>query len=197
MDGAAVLRAVAECQDVLGPAVDLDWTRPAANVDWTVARTVAHIAEGLLWYATDMAAGPTELSTLDLTVRSETPPTDLLASVRSFGIVLARVLDAADPADRGWHPLGLPDASGFAGSACDEILVHTADAAAGLGLECAPSTGLIEAILNRMFPGAPTDTDPWQTLLWANGRVDLPGRERQARWRWHCAPLSEWAAGSS
>ncbi len=99
MDGAAVLRAVAECQDVLCPAVDLDWTRPAANVDWTVARTAAHIAEGLLWYATDMAAGPTELSTLDLTVRSETPPTDLLVSVRSFGIVLARVLDAADPAD--------------------------------------------------------------------------------------------------
>jgi hypothetical protein len=29
-------------------------------------------------------------------------------------------------------------------------------------------------------------------LLWANGRVDLPGQERQTGWRWHCAPLAEW-----
>jgi hypothetical protein len=34
--------------------------------------------------------------------------------------------------------------------------------------------------------------DPWATLLWANGRVDLPGRPRQMSWRWHCAPLAEW-----
>jgi hypothetical protein len=29
-------------------------------------------------------------------------------------------------------------------------------------------------------------------LLWANGRFDLPGQERQVDWRWHCAPLEEW-----
>lgn len=192
MDGAAVLQAVKECEAALGPAVDADWTRQAANVDWTVARTVAHIAESLLWYATDMAAGPTELSTVDLTVRSDNPPTALIRTVRSFGTVLARVLDAASPQDRGWHPFGLPDASGFAGSACDEILVHTADATTGLGLTFTPSPELSAAVLHRMFPAAPTDIDPWQALLWANGRLDLPGRDRQLGWRWHCAPLSEY-----
>jgi len=192
MDGAAVLRAVGESDDVLGPAVDMDWTRQAAHVDWTVAKTVAHIAESLLWYATDMAAGPAELSSMDMTVPFDKSPAELLRTLRTFAVVLARVLDAAEPEDRGWHPFGLPDASGFAGSACDEIVIHTADAAAGLGVDFAPSGDLAEAILRRMFPWAPTDTDSWQTLLWANGRVDLPGRERQSGWRWHCAPLSEW-----
>jgi len=182
---------------MLGPAVDLDWTQQAANVDWTVARTVAHIAEGLLWYATDMVGGPTELSSMDLQVRDDTPPADLLRTQRAFGLVLARVLDAAAPEDRGWHAFGLPDASGFAGSACDEILVHTADAAGGLGLTFEPSKELAEGVLRRLFPDAPTDVDPWQALLWANGRVKLPGRERQSRWRWHCSPLSEWRGEAS
>lgn len=192
MDGTTVLRAVEECQGTLGPAVDMDWSRPAVNMDGPVAKVVAHIAEGLLWYATDLAAGPRELSTMDLTVRTDNSPADLLATVRTFGIVLARVLDAAAPEDRGWHPYGLPDASGFAGSACDEILVHTADAAGGLGLTFTPSPELAAAVLHRMFPWAPTDIDPWQALLWANGRLDLPGREHQSDWRWHCAPLSDW-----
>ena len=34
--------------------------------------------------------------------------------------------------------------------------------------------------------------DPWPALLWANGRIDLPGQERQVDWRWQCAPLEEW-----
>ena len=165
MDGAAVLRAVGESDDVLGPAVDMVWTRQAAHVDWTVAKTVAHIAESLLWYATDMAAGPAELSSMDMTVPFDKSPAELLRTLRTFAVVLARVLDAAEPEDRGWHPFGLPDASGFAGSACDEIVIHTADAAARLGVDFAPSGDLAEAILRRMFPWAPTDTDPWQTLL--------------------------------
>ncbi len=189
MDGTSVLRAVEECEQAFSPAVDRDWAVPAAHVDWSVARTVVHIAESVLWYATDMAAGPAELSTMDLTVRSDSPPAQLLRTVQTFGTVLARVLDAASPEDRGWHPFGLPDASGFAGSACDEILVHTADAAVGLGLDFAPSADLAEGVLRRMFPWAPTDIDPWQALLWANGRLDLPGLERQVDWRWHCAPL--------
>jgi hypothetical protein len=36
------------------------------------------------------------------------------------------------------------------------------------------------------------DADPWAALLWANGRIDLPGQQRQVDWRWHCAPLEEW-----
>ena len=75
---------------------------------------------------------------------------------------------------------------------CDELLVHADDAARGLGVPFSPSGALAAAILERLFPWAPAGTDPWPALLWANGRVELPGHPRQARWRWHCAPLKEW-----
>ncbi|MGI8678079.1 MAG: hypothetical protein ACR2LX_05215 [Jatrophihabitans sp.] len=38
-------------------------------------------------------------------------------------------LDAALPDLRGFHPAGSPDAAGFAGMACAELLVHAGDAA--------------------------------------------------------------------
>jgi uncharacterized protein (TIGR03083 family) len=192
VDGGEVLRAAGECQAFLGAAVDQDWTRPVPGLEWTVAEVVAHVPQGLLWYATDLAAGPRELSAMDLRVRPETPPPDLVRALDSYATVLARVIDGAAPGARGWHPWGLADASGFAAMACDELLVHTGDAARGLGLRFTPSAALAGATLRRLFPWAPTDGDPWRALLWANGRVDLPGRERQTGWRWRCAPLAEW-----
>jgi hypothetical protein len=188
VDGGEVLQAASECQAFLGGTVDRDWTRRIPDMEWTVAQAVAHIDEGLLWYA----AGPRELSAMDLRVRPETAPPDLVAMLGSYATVLARVIDGAAPGARGWHPYGLADTSGFAAMACDELLVHTDDAARGLDLSFTPSAELSRATLRRLFPWAPTDADPWQALLWANGRVDLPGQERQTGWRWHCAPLAVW-----
>jgi hypothetical protein len=192
MDGGTVLQAASECRAFLGGTLDRGWTLPIPDMDWTVAQAVAHIGEGLLWYATDLAAGPRELSAMDLRVRPETAPADLVAVLGSYATVLARVIDGAAPGARGWHPAGLADASGFAAMACDELLVHTDDAARGLGLAFTPTETLSRATLRRLFPWAPGDADPWQALLWANGRADLPGQERQTGWRWHCAPLAEW-----
>jgi uncharacterized protein (TIGR03083 family) len=192
MDGSGVLRAAAECREFLGGAVDRDWTRPLPGMDWTVAETVAHVCATLLWYSTDFTAGEREVSTMDVRVRAESPPSDLIATLRSCSTVLVRVLDGAEPGALGWHPFGVADGSGVAAMACDELLVHTADAGNGLGLEFTPSPELSAATLRRLFPWAPTGTEPWRTLLWANGREDLPGLERQTGWRWHCAPLDTW-----
>jgi hypothetical protein len=104
--------------------------------------------------------------------------------------------------------------------ACEEILVHTHDAGTGLGASFSPDPQLAERLLPRLFPwldpsagpgsgrsagpgagpsGGPGSgrsagpgPDPWATLLWANGRIDLPGRPHRASWRWRCAPLAEW-----
>jgi uncharacterized protein (TIGR03083 family) len=192
VDGAQVLQAAGECQAVLTAGLDRDWSGKLPHLDFTVAQAVTHIAGGTLWYATDLAAGPERLDTMELRVLPGTPPPELVRTIGAFATVLARVIDASPPGARGWHPFGQADASGFAAMACDELLVHTDDVAGGLELPFAPPPALARATLERLFPWAPTDADPWPALLWANGRIDLPGHQRQVDWRWHCAPLQEW-----
>jgi uncharacterized protein (TIGR03083 family) len=192
VDGKHVLEAAGACQALLGAAVDRDWTRRLPHLDFTVAQAVTHMAGGTLWYATDLAAGPERLGTMELRVPPETAPAELVRTIGTFATVLARVTDASPPGARGWHPFGLADASGFAAMACDEFLVHTDDVARGLEVPFAPPPALARATLERLFPWAPADAEPWAALLWANGRIDLPGQRRQVDWRWHCAPLEEW-----
>jgi hypothetical protein len=88
--------------------------------------------------------------------------------------------------------MGMADPSGFAAMACDEMLIHTDDAARGLGLAFSPRHDLAELVLRRLFPWVPVDADPWPLLRWANGRIALGGRARLEGWVWHCAPLDEW-----
>ncbi|MFF3670938.1 maleylpyruvate isomerase N-terminal domain-containing protein [Microtetraspora malaysiensis] len=192
MDGRVVLRVADECAGFLDSAVDQDWTASIPGMEWTVAQVVAHMSECVLWYSIDLAAGERALDTMEMRVRPESEAIDLVATLRSAAGVLARVVDGMPPDSRGWHPHGRADASGFAAMACDEMLVHTADAGHGLGRGFVPSAELSDATVRRLFPWAPTGTDPWATLLWANGRADLPGHERQVGWKWHCAPLDEW-----
>ena len=192
MDGGHLLQAAAACQELLAAAAGRDWTSPIPGLDWTVAQAVTHMAEGTLWYATDLAAGPRRLDTMELAVPATTAPAELAATIGAFATVLARVVDGAPPGSRGWHPFGMADAPGFAAMGCDELLVHTDDAARGLGLPFTPPADLARATLERLFPWAPAGADPWPALLWANGRIDLPGQQRQVDWRWQSAPLEEW-----
>ncbi len=192
MDGSNLLQSARASATFLASALDLDWDRPIPEMTWSVRRVVAHISEVLLWYSTDLSAGPSELSTMDVTVRPTEDPVLLIETITAFSTMLGHVVDGAPPGHRGWHPDGLADASGFAAMGCDELLVHTHDAAVGLGREFEPSEVLSQAVLRRLFPWAPRDTDSWDTLLWANGRRELPDLPRQVNWHRHPAPLSEW-----
>jgi hypothetical protein len=110
----------------------------------------------VLWYASDLAAGERQLDTMELRVPPTKAKTDLIRTVGAFATVLARVVDASPPGARGWHSMGQADASGFAAMACDELLVHTDDAARGLGVPFTPPHRLVRATLARLFPWAPT-----------------------------------------
>jgi uncharacterized protein (TIGR03083 family) len=187
-----VRRTARECAAFLGPFDSEDWTQPIEDMDWTVAKAVAHMSGGLLWYSNDLSAGMPELDTMDAHIKDDAAPADLVRSLLSFANVLACVIDGSGPDARGYHPAGIADASGFAAMATDEMLVHTDDAGRGLGRDFRPPADLAEAALRRLFPWAPPDVDPWDGLKWANGRVELAGNGRLSQWRWHCAPLSEW-----
>lgn len=192
MNGSDILAAAAACRGFLGASADADWTAPVPDMDFTVASVVAHATVASLWYAVDLWGGPDDDAAFDMEVQDDASSAAILASLNSAARVCAASVDSAPPEQRGFHPAGSPDPSGFAAMACDELLVHTRDAARGLGREFTPGRELAARTLARLFPWHDPGDDPWQTLLWANGRIDLPGRPPQKGWRWHCSPLAEW-----
>lgn len=104
---------------------------PVPDLEFTVAGVVAHATETGLWYAIDLTAGGADLTTVEHRVKPDSPAEQLLATLVVYGNLLARVLDCAAPTDRGYHPAGQADPSGFAAMACDEYLVHSWDVGRG------------------------------------------------------------------
>ena len=193
MTGDDVLAAAEECEEMLEPALTADWHAPVPGLEFTVASVVAHMAGAALWYSIDLWSGR-ENAAFEVQVLAEASSERLLTSLTAASRALAAGVDAAPADTRGFHPFGSPDPDGFAAMACDELLVHGDDAARGLGVAFDPERRLASAVLDRLFPWhvvEPGD-DPWDVLLWANGRIELSGRDHQDRWRWHCAPLAEW-----
>ena len=188
-----LVAAARVCVETLAPAAELDWSVPAGDLEPTCRDTVDHIVSTQTFYATQLANEvPIRLPKL----RKHDPDASLeemLDLVPASAAILAAVARAARPEARSFHAAGMADAEGFLAMGCDEIVVHTGDIAVGLGLAYAPPADLCAAVVARLCPWAPTDTDPWPTLWWANGRAPLGDRARlDPDWYWHCAPLEEW-----
>ena len=186
-------RAAAHCRETLTPALDRDWETLAREMEWTCRRTLDHVADALLYYASHLATGATKRQP---PLRNGDPArtvAELLTVVEEAAAVLAAVAGAALPDARGFHAAGMANAEGFLAMGCTEILLHTDDIAAALGVPFAPPADLCARADRRIFPWAPTDAPPWDALRWGGGRIALPDRERlDPSWWWHCAPLAEW-----
>jgi hypothetical protein len=190
--------------DALGAARD-GWDAQAGDVKWTCWETAEHIADDLFYYATEMARTAQEEprpAPFTLTARREggpevalcadpdAGPAGLLQVVDACGGLLAAAVRTAAPEARGYHVFGMADAEGFAAMGIVEVLVHTADIAAGLDVPWEPPADLCARVLARLFPDVEVTGDPWRTLLWATGRGELPGRPQRTDWRWHSAPIA-------
>jgi hypothetical protein len=156
-----------------------------------VRGVVQHVADCLAWYAHDLVAGPVDVPGPDQRWPDDLPPAALAAQVAVAAEVLARVVDAAAPQERGWHPWGVSDAAGFAAVGAAELLLHGDDLAGALDLPWDPPAPVAAAVLDRLFPGVAPHPDPWTALRWATGRADLPGRARVSDWRYALAVPGE------
>lgn len=193
MDADDIRAAADQAIAFLEPLAGRDWSVPLPDLDFTVASVVAHGANSALWYAVDYTTGPGDDGAFDVKVLPDAEPARLLVSLRTTATLVATAIDTLPATHRGFHPMGAADSSGMAAITCDEILVHTRDAGTGLGAEFTPDPALAGRVLARLFPWYEPVPDPWTALLHANGRIDLPDRERPPRrWQWHCAPLAEW-----
>ena len=188
-----VRAAAAVCREALSGVVELDWSRRAGELEWSCRQTLEHIPSAQIFYASQLALAAKERLAIARGGQDQLTVAELLLTVEVNAAILEHVLRAAPASARAFHPAGMADPSGFAAMGCDEILIHTADIAAGFEIDFKPPEDLCGSVLSRLFPWAPTDVGGWDSLLWANGRVALPGLGRQdENWRWHCAPLSEW-----
>ncbi|MDI5971124.1 hypothetical protein POF50_017525 [Streptomyces sp. SL13] len=186
MDSRDVAAALAEATRTLAEHADRDWSVPAGTLEWDCRATAAHIAHDLLAYAGQVTAMPSDAYLpMDLTVRPAAAPRDVLRIVTAAAGLLIAALDAAGPGMRAWH-WGACDAAGFAAMGVAEILLHTHDITAGLGIRWQPPAPLCAAVLERLFPDAPPG-DPVPVLLWLTGRGELPGRDRRTSWTWTAA----------
>jgi len=185
-------RAAGASIDALSPHVSAGWTVHAGDLEWTCRRTLGHIVDALAFYADHLATRALERNPFKRDVSPDLPIEQLMFFVGSQASVLSRIYEASLDA-RAYHPAGMADATGFVAMGCDEILIHTNDMCAGLGVEFAPDPDLCEKVVARLFPWAPDHSDPWERMLWCNGRMALPDRERLTEdWWWWCRPLKEW-----
>lgn len=182
------------------------WDAPAGALDWTCWETVEHLADDLFAYTMQIAPKEPPLTTHTplawARVRPGAPanaihadreagPAGLLQVLDATGAVLVAMVRVTPSDVRAHHVYGVSDPEGFAAMGIVETLVHTHDAATGLGLPWNPPADLCTRVLARLFPDAPTSTEPWPTLLWATGRGELPGHPRRSDdWRWFGAPVS-------
>jgi hypothetical protein len=189
LGGNAVRTSVAAVRDLLDRVPDGGVVVPVMAC--SVTGVAQHLVSCLAWYAHDLVAGPGEVSAADLAARPEAPLGVVAGSMCAWGEVLARTVDAAAPADRGWHPHGVADPSGFAAIGCAELLVHGTDVAQALGLPWSPPADIAAAVLLRLFPEVTDLPDGLRGLLWATGRIDLPGRPHRTNWRYAMTPAGE------
>jgi hypothetical protein len=179
-----VTDAVAETRRALGPALDADWSVLATDLEWSCWKTGVHIADDLVFYASQIIDQPAEgYVPFEVTMADGAKPDGLLRTIAVCGAILQRTVAAARPGDRGYHVYGTSDAEGFAAMGVVETLVHTYDIATALALDWRPPAEMCAPVLARLFSDAPPG-DPVAVLLWCTGRTVLDDRPRLAEWRW-------------
>ncbi|MFI1003331.1 hypothetical protein ACIP10_26230 [Streptomyces galbus] len=188
---------------LLRQAPDGAWAGKAGSLEWDCWETVEHLSDDLFAYAVQLGPRtPPSSGEVPFVWESRRPggpanavhadraagPAGLLQVLEACGALLVAMVRTTQSHVRAHHVHGASDAEGFAAMGIVETAVHTYDLAQGLGLPWEPPADLCARVLARLFPDAPTSTDPWATLLWATGRADLPGRPRPATWRWDGTP---------
>jgi hypothetical protein len=180
--------AADEVLPLLEKGLDQDWSRPAGDTAWSARTMLDHIVLGVVGYAGLLIARPTDRY---IALRTGNAPeagaAECLQSIKIAATLLAQTVGATPAEARAHHSWGTSDRTGFAAMGAVEILVHAHDIARTLGFAWTPPDDLAAQAVERLFPNAPAGHAPGATLLWACGRIALPGAVQLPRegWQWY------------
>ena len=176
------------------------WDEQAGRLAWTRWETAEHLADDLFVYAATLAAPsyPADLP-FETTRRRVGAPDELVHSKRAAGPqgiaavigsasnLLIAIAEATPPHVTADHVYGRTGAEGFAAMACVEVIVHGHDIFSGTEVEWAPDEALCSRTVARLFPdvAGTLTAGSYSELLWATGRIQLPGSPYRSEWRWH------------
>ena len=165
-----VVAAASAAAAALRPVADRDWSVRAGPLEWDVDRTITHMIGAAAKYTLYLASRCEHFIGLCVTRWPDATNAEVVDSVVPVATGLAAVA-AITPSDtRAYHVTGPSSPADYLGRACVELLVHTDDALAGLGVAFAPPADLCERVLAQQFPDAGGPDDPWHGLLVASGR---------------------------
>ena len=165
-----VVAAATAAAEALRPAAGRDWSVRAGTLDWDVGRTVTHMAGAAAKYTLYLASRCEHFIALSVTRWPDATNAEVIGSLVPAAAGLAAVAAVTPPGVRAYHASGPSSALDYIGRACVELLVHTEDAALGLGLAFAPPADLCRRVLTRQYPQAAGAGDAWPGLLRAAGR---------------------------
>lgn len=195
IDAADVAAACDLVCHFLEPLTGRDWTAHPPDLDWSCERTLQHVINTELYYAMHLAtraSSPIPFPRGPAAATGLGPP-ELVTELRAINAVLVAVIRATDPGARA-VVAGMPtDSRGMAALACDELLIHGWDIGRGLGQVFTAPRAMARRVIERLFPWAPNDPDPWSVFLWCNGRTALAERARlEPDWPRWIKPLEDW-----
>lgn len=193
-----VRMALAATLSALSELPDDAWDAMAADLEWTCRETAAHVGDCFIGYAMQLTGNPPPLDcyvkvlepapvrpgapTVLVYPLPEAGTVGVVSMLDATGGVLAAVVEVTAPSVRGYHPLGVSDASGFAAMGIVELILHAFDILSAHDVQFRADDSITRAVLERIFPQADLMADPWDELLSLSGRTPST---RGTRWRWH------------
>ena len=172
--------------DTWTAAAELDWSVSAAGLDWSCLHTADHAVDCVYAPAFFLASRNTEAYPEiggDLTLGPAATPERLVQSLRiATRLLIGVVNDAPDGVRailfrRPKVELGAP--GDFVPRAAVELILHSHDVSAGLGVPFDPPADLCVRLREHTRPwpvwtvawnGLPETSDPWDDLLRGSGR---------------------------
>ena len=158
-----------------------DWTAPAPGLEWTLHEVVEHMADDVVFYASQLTRGKTEgWANFAVRIEGAQTPAALADVLVSLSGLLSAVVRQAQQDARGHHVFGVAGPRDMAAMGTVELLVHADDIRRGLGAEWVADDDIARAVLAHLFAEPDPGPDAWAALLDRCGRTG-----GDPDWRWH------------